>query len=219
MDPRPASRALLACGIVGPLLFLGVFTVEGALRPGYSSYHHYVSTLSLGERGWVQVANFLANGTLLLLASVGWRRALAPGVASRGAPIALAVVGAGFLLAGIFVADPALGYPPDVATPDTYSTSSSLHGLGALLVFFGVAVTAFLYARRAAAEGERRWSALSIVAGVVVLAFFFASSAVAAMETSGRLAESPTGLLQRVSAFAGQGWIAAASWRLLRARA
>lgn len=192
MAARTIHRALLACGVAGPLLFLAAFTIEGALRPGYSAYQHYVSTLSIGERGWVQIANFLANGTLLLLASLGWRRALAPGTASRGAPIVLAVTGVGFLLAGVFVTGPALGYPPDVA-PGTKADpiSSGGHLVGALVAYFGVAGTAFLYARRAHADGDARWRRISITAGVATLAFITASSAVAALQkrTVGRIAD------------------------------
>jgi hypothetical protein len=31
------TRALLACGVAGPVLFLTVVLIEGATRPGYSA--------------------------------------------------------------------------------------------------------------------------------------------------------------------------------------
>ncbi len=54
MGEQPlALRLLLACGAIGPLLFIVVFLIEGATRPNYSAWHHFVSSLSLGEQGWM----------------------------------------------------------------------------------------------------------------------------------------------------------------------
>src|ERR1700733_5130967 len=53
-------------GLAAPLIFVGVFTIEGALRPDYGAVSSYVSALSLRPRGWVQIASFLATGALLL---------------------------------------------------------------------------------------------------------------------------------------------------------
>jgi Protein of unknown function (DUF998) len=49
IDEQRANRLLLACGVIGPPLFVIVFLIEGAMRPGYSARRHYVSQLSLGE--------------------------------------------------------------------------------------------------------------------------------------------------------------------------
>ena len=46
-------------GIIGPTLFLLVFTLEGWLRPGYQPQTMYVSDLSLGPRGTIQIINFI----------------------------------------------------------------------------------------------------------------------------------------------------------------
>ena len=207
------TRALLACGIVGPLLFLAVFTIEGALRPGYSAMRHFVSTLALTERGIIQIASFLVTGVLLLVASVGWRRVLRGGRAGRAAPILLAMVGVGFLLAGAFVADPVLGYPPGVATPETYSTSSSVHGLGALLIVPGIGATAFVVARRFRDDWLPAWRWASVAVGIVVPVGFVAAGVLAGAGESGAISSPPVGLVQRVAAFSGLGWIALVSWR------
>src|SRR5213082_3059636 len=50
MNQRFITRLLLACGVIGPLLFIIVFLIEGATRPGYSAWRHAVSQLSLRER-------------------------------------------------------------------------------------------------------------------------------------------------------------------------
>ena len=60
------TKLLIACGAIGPLLFIFVFLVEGATRPGYSAWHNFVSDLSLSNQGWMQIANFLTCGVLML---------------------------------------------------------------------------------------------------------------------------------------------------------
>lgn len=69
------TRVLLACGIVGPLLFIVVFLVEGATRPGYSAWRNYVSELALSSDGWQQIANFVICGALLSMGCLQRRRA------------------------------------------------------------------------------------------------------------------------------------------------
>jgi hypothetical protein len=40
MNQRFITRVLLACGVIGPLLFIIMFLIEGATRPGYSAWRH-----------------------------------------------------------------------------------------------------------------------------------------------------------------------------------
>ncbi|MGB8253138.1 MAG: DUF998 domain-containing protein, partial [Anaerolineaceae bacterium] len=54
-------------GIIGPTLFVAVFMIEGWLRPGYDPLSTFISTLSLGPRGWIQIINFILFGAFLLL--------------------------------------------------------------------------------------------------------------------------------------------------------
>ncbi len=67
-------RLLLACGAVGPLLFIAVFLIEGATRPNYSTWHNVVSSLSQGEQGWMQMTNFIVCGALVLFFAIGTSR-------------------------------------------------------------------------------------------------------------------------------------------------
>lgn len=54
--------SLLIVGVAATVVSLAVLLIEGALRPGYHSTYHTVSALSLGDRGWIQIANFLQLG-------------------------------------------------------------------------------------------------------------------------------------------------------------
>jgi len=57
---------LLACGVIGPALFVAAFLAQGAVRPYYDPLRHPVSSLAIGDMGWVQCANFVVAGALLL---------------------------------------------------------------------------------------------------------------------------------------------------------
>ena len=70
---------LLLCGVLGPVIFVASFLVQGAVRSGYDALRHPVSSLSLGSAGWVQMATFWVTGLLIAAYAVGLRRAGAVG--------------------------------------------------------------------------------------------------------------------------------------------
>jgi len=111
-DPRTPDRALLRCGAIGAPLFVVIFLIEDAVPairpPGYNPIRHPVSSLAIGQHGWIQVANFLATGVLLLAFSVGLRRYHG----EFWAPVQVGLVAIGLIGAGVFTADPLSGYPP-----------------------------------------------------------------------------------------------------------
>ena len=78
-----SMKKLLYAGVVGPLLFIVIFLIEGLTRPGCSAWRHYVSQLATGDGGWMQVVNFLVGGTLVLAFAIELRQALNPGDGSR----------------------------------------------------------------------------------------------------------------------------------------
>lgn len=213
---RPASgrdRALLACGIVAPIVFVVAFLVEGATRPGYSALRHPVSSLALGEYGWTQRANFLLTGLLLLAFAIGSRPALRQAYrAGVWAPILLGAVAVGLLGAGVFATDPVGDYPPGTAVPAPRTTSGHLHDAFSALVFLGLPVACCVVGYRLARAGHRGRAAYSVATAVVFLAFFFLSSAGFSQQT----ALTPVGgLFQRLTLVVGLAWIGWLAIRLL----
>jgi uncharacterized membrane protein len=108
-----STEFLLLCGVIGPLLFILVFLIEGATRPGYSAWRTDVSYLALSNQGWEQIANFIVCGSLCIAFAVGLRRIWRTGRASgwvhgiNGAVFFLVVLPAAcFVLAWRFAADP-----------------------------------------------------------------------------------------------------------------
>jgi hypothetical membrane protein len=212
--PRISTRFLLACGVAGPILFVVVFLIEGATRPGYSPWRNFVSQLATGETGWVQVVNFIVYGFLMLAFAVGLRRTLRHGRASVAAPILLGAYGLGLIVAGIFITDPALGYPSGVQV--VHTTHGLIHGLAGLAVFTLLAISCLVMAWRFLADTSTRgWAFYSALTAMLIVACFVASNAVSVMDAHGTLPNAPTGLLQRAAIIGGWAWIALVARHLL----
>ena len=206
-------KKLLYVGVVGPLLFIVVFIVEGLTRPGYSAWRNFVSQLATGPGGWVQVVNFLVYGALMVGFAIGLRRALVKGRASIAAPVLFVAYGLALVTAGIFVSDPALGYP--VGAPQVHTTHGLIHGLAGLVTFTLLTIASFVMAWRFAAESGR-WAVYSALTGLLIIACFIASNTFSVMDASGSLANAPTGFVQRISIIGGWTWIAMVALHFIR---
>ena len=216
-DKSLVTRFLIAGGAIGPLLFVIVLLIEGATRPGYSAWHNYGSSLSLSDLGWMQIANFLACGLLTLGFAVGLRQVLQTGRGSVWGPILIGVFSVALIVAGLFVTDSSLGYPPGTHGSGPQTLHGIIHGVAGLITFSSLAIASFVMARRFAGDPNwKGWAVYSIVTGVLVIVSFIAATAVSALDESGVLPGSPTGLLQRIGIIAGWVWIALLAIRLLR---
>lgn len=211
--PVRASR-LLVCGIVGPTIFVLAFLIEGATRPGYNAWLQAVSALSLSAWGWMQIATFIVSGVCFCVFALGLRRSLlTTGRNATWGPILVAAVGLGLIVAGVFVTDPAQGYPP--GTPNGPSVTMTWHGtihfFGGAVAVFGLLPLACFVLARTFADNRRHWSnwaAYSIASGILMWAFFVAF-AVAAMHGG------PSGLYERIALGVGFGWVVVLAARLI----
>ncbi|MEO8551976.1 MAG: DUF998 domain-containing protein [Kofleriaceae bacterium] len=196
------TQVLLTCGAVGPLLFIAVFLIEGALRPGYRPWRHYVSLLELGDRGWIQRASFVVCGSLTVAFAIGVARALD----SVAVPGLFAIFGVALIVSGWFATDPALGYPPGTATtwPPVTSRHGNIHNLAGLFVFVSLPAACFVVAY--ASHGA--WMIYSIVTGIVMPVCFVATGALAERTARGQASDPPVGIAQRLSIVSGWTWLA-----------
>jgi hypothetical membrane protein len=170
------TRALLAGGVVAGPLFIVVALLQAFTREGFDLRRHPLSLLSNGDLGWIQITNFVVTGLLFLTAAVGMRRVLHPGRGGTWGPLLIGAVGVGMIAAGVFVADPADGFPPGTppGRPDTLSWHSGLHFLVAGLAYLALIAASFVLARRFAALGRRGWGWYSATTGVVFLVAWLA---------------------------------------------
>ena len=166
------ARALLGCGLVAGPLWVGVVLVQMATRPGFDIRRHAVSQLSLGDLGWVQMANFIISGLLVVAFAIGVRRTLARARGGTWGALLLGIYGAGLVGAGMFRADPGNGFPP--GTPDVTGQISShglMHLIFAAIAFVSIiAASAIVFARRYRGLAHPGRMAYSIFTGAYFLA-------------------------------------------------
>ncbi len=175
-------------GILAPPLFVLVFLVDGLIHPAYNPVTDFVSELSRGELGWLQIANFLVFGAAILVFAAGIRSSARRGAGSVAGPVLFVIMGAGLIASGIFVTD---------AHTSTESTlSGTIHILATLLVFVSLIIACFVFARRF--RGPVR--TYSIASGIVVLILF-----VAAFVLGDSLGIA--GIVQRATIVVGWAWI------------
>ncbi|GAA0377319.1 DUF998 domain-containing protein [Bacillus horti] len=198
------TKFLLGCGIVGSVLFVLIFLLDGATRIDYNPVYHPVSALSLGDRGWLQITNFIAAGLLITAFALGLRRSLFPGHGARWGPFLIAIFGLSLLFSGVFVMDPMQGYPagaPSGVITEGSSWHHFAHDVFGIIVFLTLPIACFVLARRFSKSTLHGWSVYSILTGLVMLVLFF---------VFGTMWENDSpygGLVQRIMLIVGFVWI------------
>ena len=188
--PSVVQRLLLACGVVGPVLFIVTFLIEGVTRPGYNSLVFPVSALESGPLGWIQVANFIVFGFFIGGFAVGLRKALVGGIGVIWLPLLEGVVALGLLGDGIFTHDP-------------------LHTVCDVVTFTSALVVCIIFARRFAGDSRwRGWATYSIVTGILLVVFLTTFGV--AMTHHG-----PAGLFEKLAILVRAIWTILLAARLL----
>ena len=80
------TTALLTGGIVAGPLYVMASLTQALTRDGFDLTRHAWSVLATGDWGWIQIANFLVAGTLLVGFGLGLRRVWADGPGHVWAP-------------------------------------------------------------------------------------------------------------------------------------
>jgi hypothetical protein len=163
------SRLLAAAIIAGPF-FIAASVLHGALRDGFDMVRHPASLLSLGDWGWVQIAVFVLSGLLFITGAAGLRRALAGEIGRTWVPVLFVALGVAMIAGGLFVPDPALGFPPGAPMmPETMSWHSTIHAFAPIFGFLSLVAALIILGRRFGAQGRRTWMWVSIVVAVATL--------------------------------------------------
>jgi hypothetical protein len=152
-------------GMVAPLVFASVFLIEGWCRPDYHPFSTYVSALSIGTRGWIQITNFVVFGSLFFIFSRGIAAEFPTGKASKWGPRLLTIIATCYLFSGPFVMD-AMGTPRS-----EMSVHGLVHGILGGIVFSLMPVSCFVFLRRF--REDPKWQSLqgwTLGAGVVISA-------------------------------------------------
>jgi hypothetical protein len=164
-------KRLLTCGIIGCLIFITTFLVEGVLREDYNPLRFPVSSLSIGERGWIQISNFILSGTLILAFALGLKSTFENNFV--WIPRLIAMIGIGFIGAGIFSTDSIYGYP--VTEPlrlAQFTTHGHLHDFFSLFVFICLPIVNFKFFKWFRNAGKKSWAVYSLLTGIMVIVTF-----------------------------------------------
>ena len=133
----------------------------------------YGSELGLGLLGWIMIANFVALGLVELAFAVALGRVIADRVSGWVATVAVGLIGAAFVTAGVCVTDPAK------LASGAHTWHGMVHALTAVVIFFiATPIAALASARRL--RHRRGFAAYSVLAAAgtpaLLLATFISGS-------------------------------------------
>ena len=167
------TRSLLRCGVLGGPFYLTVGLIQALLRDGFDLARHPLSVLANGPGGWVQTANFVITGLMVLAAAVGFGRVLGP--KSRTVTWFLGGFGVAMIVAAMFPADPVDGFPPGTpkGAPTSISTTGLVHFVAGSLGFTFLAISCVFAAWAMWRRNVSSLPLLSLLSGFAVMFGFF----------------------------------------------
>ncbi|GAA2996495.1 DUF998 domain-containing protein [Streptosporangium longisporum] len=172
------TRPLLAFGVIAGPVYVVVSVAQALTREGFDLTRHAWSMLANGDLGWIQIANLVVTGLATVACAAGLRRALTGGTGATWLPRLVAAYGMSLIGAGIFPADPGLGFPAGTPEgPGPMSWHGTLHFVVAAVGFVCVTVACLIAGSRFAAEGRGGWALYSRITGVVFLVTFLGIAA------------------------------------------
>jgi hypothetical protein len=196
------TRSLLGYGVLAGVFYLAVGLALALTREAFSFADHPLSILMLGDRGWMQRANIMITGVMVMAAAVGFARALRGSSTARTVGALVITYGVCLVLSGVFVPDPVAGFPPG-AVGDEATLSGILHLAFGGVGFLVLAASAFALAGWFATRELAGWARRSRIAAVVIVLAFLGGAA---------LASQPIGIaLLWLAVVTGWAWLAGAS--------
>jgi len=193
-------------GAAAPLLFLAVALVQVVLRPDHDAVALPISALSVGPAGWVQDVNFVGCGLLIAAFAPGLHALLRPAPMGAVGPALVAVMGAGFVAAGLL---------PAVDDAGRFSQDEPGHAVAAGLMLVGAVLGPLVLARRMAADPAwRDLAAASRWMGVLLLVL--AGGFLLLARPPGASLHGGRGLFVWAILVALGAWLVLLSWRGLR---
>ncbi|GII51633.1 hypothetical protein Pth03_00220 [Planotetraspora thailandica] len=173
-DPATrVTKSLLAYGVIAGPIYVLTSVIQGLTREGFDFSRHAWSLLENGDLGWIQSADLVVTGLMTIAFAAGLARFLRPGRGGAWAPRLVAMYGAGTAAAGVFRADPAMGFP--VGTPEApgeVTWHGTLHFVVGGIGFACLIAACFVVAARFSAERRGGWAAFSRITGLVFFAGF-----------------------------------------------
>jgi hypothetical protein len=187
---------------VGPILFVAGFLAQDLSKPDFQPLRQFVSHLSLGPWGWVNSALLMVTGVL-----IGWFGVTILRTASLGrwGPRLLIGFGASLVMAGMFVIDPGLGYPPGTEPETTWN--GQLHDLAGALALVSIVGASIALGRQSRKAGSVVWARYSFLTGLLTTLTFTATAVMAGLDYAGEVSPGVSGLFERVYLTLAMAWV------------
>jgi len=163
------ARTLLSCGVASGPIFLLIFVIQILIHPEFHLTHSEPSLLSIGSFGWIQIANFVIGGLLVIAGGLGMRGVLRLSKGRSWGPLLLEVFGVGQVGVGVFVADP-------VGSATNMTFHGTLHLIFGGVSFGGLMAACFVFVRTFTSLGQKPWAIFSAMTGLLFLAAFFSAA-------------------------------------------
>jgi len=163
------TRSLLSCGVVAGPFFLLIFAIQALARSEFQFTRSEPSVLSLGPWGWVQIANFVIGGVLVIAGALGLQRVLRTSTGHFWGSLLMGIFGFCQIGVGAFVTDP-------IRSPTSMTFHGRMH-----LVFGGIGFTAlmaacFVFVRTFASLRQTPWAVFCAITGLLFLAGFLSAA-------------------------------------------
>lgn len=137
------SRRVALAGILAPILFIVVTVVLWMVQHDFLVHNNadptinvYPSANSRGAYGWLQIANFIVTGLLVIAFAAGLYRAIRGGLAVRLGIGLLLVAGVALVVLGPFTIDPPI-------SASGQAEGRTFHGTVHLLAYVVLALSTF----------------------------------------------------------------------------
>jgi hypothetical membrane protein len=199
-------RQLAWCGVIAPVLRIGLILVLGFLDPGYSQARDYLSELSAREAphaALMNIAGIGLVGVLLVVFSVALYRASRSDLLATAGSTCLAVSGVAFVFVALFPCDPGCS----LAAP---TTTMQVHLLAGAIAMTAQSLAPLAFGLRLfSMRGGRWYASFSLACGAVALlavAVLFAAQPVLTLP----------GLVQKTFQLATDLWVLVSALVLLR---
>ncbi|HEV2498924.1 MAG TPA: DUF998 domain-containing protein [Terriglobia bacterium] len=164
-----ATKVLLRCGVAAGPLFLVIFAMQVLVRPEFRFTRSEPSQLSIGPLGWIQIANSVIGGLLIVTGALGMRRALRSNRGRFWGPLLLGVFGIGQVGGGAFVVDP-------IRSPTSVTFHGTMHIVCGAVGFVALMAACFVFARTFFSRKQRGWAILCTVTGILFLTGFLGAA-------------------------------------------
>ncbi len=189
-------------GIIAPILFVMIFTFEGLFRENYSATTNFISELSMGNRGWIQIINFLLFGFLFFVFSLGLLREFRKRKLSSTGPIIFLIIALCYFFSGPFVTD------PNTIFTNQKSIHGIIHGILGGVVFLLMPMSAWTFLKQFKKEKDfKSLKNMTLFFAVILTLFLIVFTYSTKVPASKNIFPDMNGFFQRIALVPFMIWV------------